>query len=510
VPRVRATASPPPPSSRRPEGNLSRLAGSTGVMFAGGWMAYGLSTLFQIAVARNIGAHEFGAYMVGVGLSWVLAQIAPLGMTWAVVRYVAIYRSQDDQERVRGTVWLGVRITAISGTLLAVAMFLAAPMLAERILHDPGFTVLLRVLSVCVPLSALTELLLASVQAHTRVVSTVVVRSVAVPALRLFGALGALVVFGGGAVTVACGYLAAESVALLLAVASALRVLPPGPIRFPGRHVTRYARPLAAQRILESSTADFGNLVLSASHSVNLVALFTAALRFTEVANALFKAIGIALAPMVSDIHTADQHDHLARLYKAASRWVFAIGVPAFLVQVLFGRWLLTLFGEEFTAAYLALVIVAVGQLINYSTGVTVDVIRMIGRSGLMLANTVLDVTTYVTLNLVLVPRYGLTGAALAAAIQLSSSNVVRAVEVWVISRMHPYSRGFAKPLLAGLGAVGAVWAARQLLHLHPALDEVLELLVLAATYLGLLAALRLDPDDRVVLKRLLGRLRAR
>jgi O-antigen/teichoic acid export membrane protein len=504
---LRATASPPPPSSRRPEGNLSRLAGSAGALFAGGWMAYALSTLFQIVVARSIGAHEFGAYIVGVGIAWVLAQIAPFGMTWAVVRYVALYRSQEDAERLRGTVWLGTKVTAAGATVLGAAMFLAAPLLASRVLHDPEFTTELRLLSLSVPLSALTELLLATVQAHTRVLSTVLVRSVAVPALRLVGALGALAVWGGGAATVAAGYLTAEAVALLMAVASVLRVLPLGPVTHPGRPVVRYARPLAAQRILESSTADFGNLVLSASRSTNLAALFTAALRFTEVANALFKAIGIAIAPMVSDIHGANQRDHLARLYKAASRWMFAIGTPAFLVQVLFGQWLLSLFGDEFTAAYAALVTVAIGQMVNYSSGVTVDIIRMIGRSGLMLANTVFDVTSYVLLNLVLVPRYGLEGAALAAALQLASSNVVRAVEVWAITRMHPYSVAFAKPLVAGIGATAAVLVTRPLLG---GAAELAGLLVLAVTYVGLLAALRLDPEDTAVAQQLLGRLRTR
>jgi len=472
-------------------------------------MAYALSTLFQIFVARSIGAHEFGAYIVGVGIAWALAQIAPCGMTWAVVRYVALYRSQHDQERLRGTVWLGTRVTLAGGAILGTGMFVAAPLLAERVLHNPDFTLMLRLLSLSVPLSALTELLLATAQAHTRVMSTVLVRSVVVPSLRLLGALLALALWGGGAVTVAGGYLTAELVAMLLAVASVLRVLHLGPVTHPGRQVARYARPLAAQRILESSTADFGNLVLSASRSVTLAGLFTAALRFTEVANALFKAIGIALAPMVSDIHGADQREHLARLYKAASRWMFAIGVPAFLVQVLFGRWLLTLFGEEFVAAYPALVILAVGQLVNYSSGVTVDIIRMIGRSGLMLANTVLDVTSYVLYNLILVPRYGLNGAAVAAALQLSTSNIVRAVEVFVITRMHPYSVAFAKPLLAGVGAAAAVLVTRPVLAPSP-LGEIGGMLVLAVTYLALLAAMRLDPEDRAVAAQLLRRLRVK
>jgi O-antigen/teichoic acid export membrane protein len=507
VRQLRATASPPPPSSRLPERNLSRLAGSAGLMFAGGWIAYALSTLFQIAVARGIGAEEFGAYILAVGIAWVLAQIAPLGMTWAVVRYVAIYRAQGDDTRLMGTVWLAIRTTAIGGAVLGTGMFLTAPLLAERVFHEPRTVVLLRLLSLAVPLSALTDLLLATVQAYTRMIPTVVVRSVAVPFLRLAGALGALAIFGGGALTVACGYLTVEFIAMLMAAVAALRVLPRRAGRYPGRQVGQYARPLAAQRVLESSTADFGDLVLAASHSVGLVALFTAVLRFTEVGNALFKAIGQAIAPMVSDIHTAEQRDHLARLYKAASRWLFMIGLPIFLTQLLFGRWLLSLFGDDFVVAYPALIVVAVGQLANYCTGVTQDVIRMIGRSGLLLVNTIFDVCNYVILNLVLIPRFGLMGAAYAAAIELAIINVVRAVEVWFIARMHPYSRSFAKPLVAALGAVAAAWAVQRL-PLPSAVDELVGMLVMGVTYLALLAAVRLDPDDQVIFRRLVGRLR--
>jgi O-antigen/teichoic acid export membrane protein len=158
--------------------------------------------------------------------------------------------------------------------------------------------------------------------------------------------------------------------------------------------------------------------------------------------------------------------------------------------------------------AYPALIVVAVGQLANYCTGVTQDVIRMIGRSGLLLVNTIFDVCNYVILNLVLIPRFGLMGAAYAAAIELGTINVVRAVEVWFIARMHPYSRSFAKPLLAGLGGVAAVWLVRQL-PLPSMIDELVGLAAMSVTYLLLLVAVRLDPDDLVIFRRLMSRVRS-
>jgi hypothetical protein len=87
--RVRAGRVPAPPSARKAEDNLFRLAGGSSLVFFGGWVAYVLSLAFHVVVARQVGASSFGTFTLGLTATTVLAGIAPLGRDQAVVRYVA-------------------------------------------------------------------------------------------------------------------------------------------------------------------------------------------------------------------------------------------------------------------------------------------------------------------------------------------------------------------------------------------------------------------------------------
>jgi O-antigen/teichoic acid export membrane protein len=239
------------------------------------------------------------------------------------------------------------------------------------------------------------------------------------------------------------------------------------------------------------------------------VALFAAARRFTIVANAIFIAFGTIFSPMVSDLDAAEQHDHLARLYKAVSRWIFTIGVPVFLAQVLFGEALLSTFGRGFDEGRLALTLLAVGQLANYASGAATNVLTMTGRARANLVFTVVHLVVTVALNLLLIPPFGLVGAAVANGVAMSSVNA--ALTGWVYREvgMHPYNRGWLKPLVAGMGTAVVVVAARGFLPAGGG-GELAGLLLLGVAYLGLLALLGVDAEDRLVLRELAGRARRR
>src|SRR6266542_2464835 len=302
-------ANPTPPSHDRAESNLRRIATGGGAVFAGGWVSYALSLAFNILVARRLNADRFGAFTIGMSLAVLLAHIAPLGLNQAVVRYVAIYRGQQDEARIRGTIALGLRVTAVAGVVLGLVMLLAAPLF-----HDPSLTLTIRVLALSVPLTGLGELLLSAMRAYTRVVLPVLIRSFAAPGLRAAAALAALLAHAN-LVGVAAAYTLVEGVALLMGAAAARHVLPgraAGSLPPPTAEIVRFSWPMAVNRVLMGSTNNAEVFLLGALAGAGKVALFAAARRFTIVANAIFIAFGTIFSPMVSDLDAAEQHDHLA------------------------------------------------------------------------------------------------------------------------------------------------------------------------------------------------------
>jgi O-antigen/teichoic acid export membrane protein len=502
---------PRPPSQDEAESNLRRIATGGGFVFVSGWVAYALSLAFNILVARRLNADGFGAFTIGMSLAVVLAHIAPMGTHQAVVRYVAIYRGQHDDARIRGTVRLGLRVTAVAGVLLGLGMLLGAPVLADHVFHDPSLAMPIRVLACSVPLTGLGEVLLSSMRAYTRVMLPAVIRSFIAPGLRVVAAVGALLAHSD-LVGVAVAYTLVEGVALVLSAVAAHRVLPgrsAGTHEPPTAEIARFSWPLAINRVLNGSTNNAEVFLLGALAGTSRVALFAAARRFTIVANAIFIAFGTIFSPMVSDLDAADQGDHLARLYKALSRWIFTIGVPVFLVQVLFGEALLATFGRGFAQGQLALTVLAVGQLGNYGSGAAVNVLTMTGRSRTNLLFTIVHLVLTVALNLLLIPPFGLVGAAVANAAAMTVVNAGLTTQVWRLTGMHPYDRGWLKPVGAGLGAAAVTVVARALLS-EGAAGELVGMVVLGVTYLGLLALQGFEEDDRAVLGQLVKRVRRR
>jgi O-antigen/teichoic acid export membrane protein len=137
-------------------------------------------------------------------------------------------------------------------------------------------------------------------------------------------------------------------------------------------------------------------------------------------------------------------------------------------------------------------------------------VLVMSGRSKIFLAMTLFAATVNVTLNLLLVPRLGLTGAAAATATSVLALQVGLTALTWTLARVHPFSRDLVKVLLAaGLVCVhGAV--VKALLPLPgPAIIAIVVAGGLVLYPLALLA-LGLAPEDRAMARRLWRRLRAR
>ena len=110
--------------------------------------------------------------------------------------------------------------------------------------------------------------------------------------------------------------------------------------------------------------------------------------------------------------------------YRAGRQEIFPGYIPDNLL-VLFGKPLLgLLFGSEFEIAYVAMVLLVVGQFANAVSGSTGNFMNMTGHQtvfrNIMTGAALLNIS----LNLSLIPRFGIDGAAFAGMVSLSLWNV--------------------------------------------------------------------------------------
>jgi O-antigen/teichoic acid export membrane protein len=216
-------------------------------------------------------------------------------------------------------------------------------------------------------------------------------------------------------------------------------------------------------------------------------------------------------APRIAAEDARGDRATLEVMLKRVTFWNTATSIPLFATLAVIPAPLLALFGHEYEAGAAALAILAVGQLLNTAAGPLGQVINMSGRPYI----TMLNNGGVAILNLascwVLIPRYGLVGAALTTASALTLVNLIKLVQVHHIFGMSPW-RADTLNVLAAAGMACAV--VLPLAVLVPWPDPVSQALVSSAVLVGAYGvfvwALGLDEEDAALFAAGTARLRRR
>jgi O-antigen/teichoic acid export membrane protein len=91
----------------------------------------------------------------------------------------------------------------------------------------------------------------------------------------------------------------------------------------------------------------------------------------------------------------------------------------------------------------------ALSQLLFITSGLLAFTLLMCGRQYVELGNVVFVTALNIVLNLVLIPRYGITGAAAAMLLSQSVILLIRLIEVRGVLGLRLYTSGYLKPLFA-------------------------------------------------------------
>ena len=146
------------------------------------------------------------------------------------------------------------------------------------------------------------------------------------------------------------------------------------------------------------------------------VGVYYAASKTIVLVQFVFFSVKAASAPRFSALYAAGDRAELSRFAGQTVRWAFwpalAIGVAALLA----GNFLLSMFGPGFTAGYWVMVILFVGILAKCSVGPGEVLLAMAGEQKLCMKLYAVALAANLVVNVVLVPLYGIEGAALAAA----------------------------------------------------------------------------------------------
>lgn len=161
-----------------------------------------------------------------------------------------------------------------------------------------------------------------------------------------------------------------------------------------------------------------GVVVLGIFASEADVGYYAMAVKLATLTLFVIGAINSMAAPKFSELYNKGEMDELFYVAKKSTRLIFWSTVPLLLVLVVFGGALLQLFfGAAFQVAYPAMVMLVAGQLVSCMAGSTGHFMNMTGNEKVFRNIVVVTSLLNVALSVLLIPRFGILGAAIATAV---------------------------------------------------------------------------------------------
>ena len=479
------------------ESELSALLSSATLVVVGTIVGSVAKLVERVIVGRMLTLEAYGEVSIGFAAVTICSMFALLGFDQGIPRYMSRF---ETEQQVRGAWLTGLAIAAVAAVVTTGALYLNADFLAGQLFDQAGSAELMKVFLLCIPMAVGLNVGVSAIRGLENTLYGTVVQNLLYPLTRI----GLLVVFlymGYDVLSAGYAYLAAAALGfvashLLLNRLMSLR----GPFELHLREMVGFSAPMVIASVLSILLVQTDTLMLGAMRESSEVALYGAAYPLAWGMMLVLSAFGFIYLPLVSRLDAGGEHGEIDAVYKITSKWIFVVTFPAFVAFAVFPRDVLTIFFDaRYADAAPALVILSVGFFANAAFGRNRQTLSALGDSKALMYANVVTFSVNIVLNLLLIPRMGFVGAAVASA---SSYFTINLVLTGVLGRRYGISPFSSATVRTFVGVPAVLLPAAYLLSQQVTLTAMTLVPFLVGTGLLALAVTAavggLQPEDGV------------
>lgn len=446
---------------------LEKLArrGTASVVGAGFSAVSGV--LLVVIVTNGFSRDVAGTLFAATSAFLIVESVALLGTDTGLVKWLpAQLAARRPVDVTRTLVVAAVPVLALA-LGVGATLYVSAPSLAPHLVGAtaaPTMSSMLRAFALVLPAAALYDLVVAATRGMGSMRPTVLVDNLGRLGLQ---ALAVLVVHlaGGGPLELALAWSLPYVLGLVVA-GWWLRILVHDATKVPGQPTAwwtlagefwAYTAPRAIARITQTALKRSDVVLVAALASPAQAALYTAATRFIVLGQLFVQSVQQALAPHLSSLFARGETRTANEVFQTATLWSVIASWPFYLVMTGFSPVLMGVFGDGYGVASDVVLILSLTMLLATACGPVDSVLLMAGRSWLSLRNSTVALAVNVAMNVVLIPRAGIRGAAISWSVAIVVRNLLPLVQVRRYLGMWPVTRPAVQVALLALGCFGAV-----------------------------------------------------
>jgi len=158
------------------------------------------------------------------------------------------------------------------------------------------------------------------------------------------------------------------------------------------------------------------------------VGIYSIVLKLATLTSFILVAVNSMAAPKFSQLYHSGKINELKIVTQSSAKLIFYTTLPIILIYIFAGFYILKIYGNEFTQGYYALIFLAIGQFVNAAAGSVGYFLDMTGGQKQFQYIVIIGAGLNIILNLILIPKYGINGAAIASMISIAFWNITAAV----------------------------------------------------------------------------------
>ena len=444
--------------------SLLKIAKGAGIGFTGTFIGTALGYFSRMIIARFLGASDYGLISLGFAAMSIAAALSLVGLPAGITRFISFYKGKNDKERIKGTVLGALKICFPLSLILTLLIFFYADWISVNVFHEANLKPVLRIFSIGILFWVLADIFNSGTIGFQEIKYKIYTTFIFKDTFKLI-AIVSFLILGYGVIGAACGWVLAIVLTPFLAfyflekkVFSILNTKVKA--ASVDKELFFFSFPLIFAGIAELITSWTDTLMLGYFRTPSEVGIYNVAMPTAKLMGIVLSAFGIIFMPVVTELYARNREGDLRNAYSSVTKWIFAIVLPGFLLMSLFSTPIIRImFGLEYVDGAMALSILAFSYFVFAMVGLAGSLLTTYGRTKIVMGCGFVGAGSNVLFNFILIPTYGINGAAIATGSSVVLMSVLYLFFVYRIAKMQPFRGGYVKPLFASVIAVSVVYA---------------------------------------------------
>ncbi len=482
---------------------LKTIAKGVSLLLVGMFLSKFFMYLYRIIVARYLGPSSYGLISLSLAVIGLITLFSLLGLPQGIVRYISYYRGKNDNKSINGVIFFTFLLTVPLSIILTILCFFFSESISITFFHKAELSPILRIFVLSIPflviISNTEKILLAFQKIKYIVISRNIIENASKVILALF-----FILMGASVIGVSIAYLVAISLSTMVLLYflhiktySFWNVFKDRIAVY--RDLIRFSAPLLFNEIFANLLVWTDTLILGYLVSSALIGVYNAAVPTALLVYIFPTTFRTVFYPMISETY-AQKKDY-KMLCNSVNKWIFFLTLPILCLLIIFSRNILNIFfGGAYTQGYLVLIVIASSYLIYSTAAVSHSLLFLFKKTKHVFFNTIFSFGVNITLNLLLIPKYGILGAAIATGSSLLLRTLLISVEAFYFTKIIPFRPNFFKSILGSVIASAVILLILQYLPINLLMLILYGIIFLVVYILVLLLLKSFEKDDIMII----------